>query len=254
MKYLSLLDGDILAHELGQSVIHSQPITWREAKYNCDKKVQDIMDQAGCDDVRIFLTDSESNFRHKVATIKPYKGNRNDDIKPAYWSSIREHLIDEHGAEVVFGYEADDKLAMEQHHGEGADTVLCSRDKDLDQVQGYHYSWECGRQKEKPIYYISEEEGLRLFYLQLIMGDPGDNIPGLYGVGKYTANKKLKACIVPHLRPEDIEKEMYKMAQKMYEDRFGSYWELFLVENARLLYLLRSEDDVWELPVSLKHT
>lgn len=240
MKYTSLLDGDILAHELGQSIIHSNFITAKEAKYNCDQKVQHIVDESGCADYRVYLTDGPSNFRHKVATIKPYKGNRNDDTKPTYWSCIRKHLVTEHGAEIVYGYEADDKLAMEQHYGEGSGTVICSRDKDLDQVPGYHYSWACGRQKERPIYYVSEEEGLRSFYLQLITGDDGDNIPGLFRVGAVTAKKKLAACAK--------ELEMYEIVQKMYEDRFGSYWELFLVENARLLYLLRSKEDRWTIP------
>ncbi len=244
MKYTCLLDGDILAHELGQSVIQSQYVTAKEARYNCDKKVQDIMDQAGCGDVRIFLTDGPSNFRHKIATIKPYKGNRDDSTKPTYWAHIRTHLCQRHGAEVVYGYEADDKLAMEQRD----DTVLCSRDKDLDQIPGYHYSWNCGRQKEKPIYHVSEEEGLRSFYLQLVMGDPGDNIPGLYRIGVVNSKKKLDACMVGVTRAEDVERAMYTMVQKMYEVRFGSYWELFLVENARLLYLLRSEEDVWQIP------
>jgi hypothetical protein len=36
---------------------------------------------------------------------------------------------------------------------------------------------------------------------------------------------------------------MYNHVQKHYEDRFGSYWEMFMHENARLLWMLRSEDD-----------
>lgn len=236
MKYTALIDGDLLAHEMGQDTIQANKVSLREALSNCDTKVQDIMDAAGCDDARIFITDGPSNFRFKIATIKPYKGNRHDDSKPTYWREVRDHLTSRHNARCVHGYEADDRMAMEQSD----DTVICSRDKDLDQVEGWHYSWSCGRQKERPIYRISEEEGLRLFYLQLITGDASDNIPGLYRVGKVTAAAKLAAL--------ETEKEMFSLVQKMYEDRFGSYWELFLLENARLLYLLRSEDDVWQIP------
>lgn len=237
MEYLSLLDGDILAHELGQDRIKGNYISWKEARSNCDKKVQHILDQAGCASAKVYLTDSQSNFRLALATIKPYKGNRDEHDKPPYWDRIRRHLLERHSAEVVYGYEADDAMAM----GQSDDTVICSRDKDLDQVPGWHYSWECGKQKEKELYWISESEGLRLFYTQLIMGDTGDNIPGLFRVGKGTADKNLAECI--------CEMEMYKVVRKMYEDRFGSYWELFLVENAKLLYLLRNEEDVWKIPI-----
>jgi hypothetical protein len=225
-------------YELGQDTIQAQHVSLKDARYNCDKKVQDIMDQAGCDYRQIFLTDGPSNFRFKIATIKPYKGNRDDYSKPAYWSEIRSHLVERCGAELVFGYEADDKLAMEQSD----DTICCSRDKDLDQVPKWHYSWVCGKQKERPLYYIEEVEGLRAFYTQLMLGDSNDNIPGLYRVGPSTAKKAMVNC--------KTELEMYSVVQKMYEDRFGSYWELFLTENARLLYLLRSEDDIWKIPTS----
>jgi hypothetical protein len=236
MSYTSLLDGDILGYELGQDCIAGNYILWKEARYNCDKKVQHIIDQAGCCSAEVYLTDSQSNFRIALATIKPYKGNRDEHNKPPYWDKIRHHLLGQHGAEVCYGYEADDAMAM----GQSDDTVICSRDKDPDQVPGWHYSWECGKQKERKLYQVSEVEGLRTFYTQLIMGDTGDNIPGLFRVGRVTADKQLAQCI--------CELEMYKVVQKMYEDRFGSYWELFLVENAKLLYLLRNKEDVWKIP------
>lgn len=236
MIYTSLLDGDLLSYELGHDHIAGNYVSLKEARYNCDSKVQNILDASGCTEKRVYLTDSASNFRIKIATIKPYKGNRDDECKPAYYGAIREHLVCRHGAEILYGYEADDAMAM----GQSDDTVICSRDKDLDQVPGWHYSWECGKQKERKLYSISETEGLRLFYLQLITGDLGDNIPGLFRVGSVTAKKKLSAC--------DTEQNMFNIVKGMYEDRFGSYWELFLTENARLLYLLREPEDVWKIP------
>lgn len=235
MSYTALIDGDILAYEMGQSEMGSH-VPLSMALSNCDKKIKDITDCAGCDDYRIYLTHGPCNFRFKIATIKPYKGNRDDYVKPPYWADIRSHLCSEHSAEVVHGYEADDRLAMEQSD----DTVICSRDKDLDQVEGWHYSWQCGRQKERPIYEITEEQGLRNFYGQLITGDRSDNIPGLFGIGEATVKRNISGLTK--------ESEMFGTVSRMYQDRFGSYWELFLTENARLLYLLRSEDDEWKIP------
>lgn len=235
-EYTANIDGDLLVYEMGQNHISGIPVSLDEAKYNVDSKIRQIIEASGCDKYAVYLTHGPCNFRLKIATIKKYKGNRDDNTKPAYYDDIRSYMVSRHSAEIVHGMETDDRLAMEQRDG----TVLCSRDKDLDQVQGWHYSWACGKQKERPLYQVSEVDGLRLFYTQLLTGDSSDNILGLYRVGTKTAPKKLKKC--------QSEEEMFKVVQAMYEHRFGTYWEFFLTENARLLWLKRSKDDIWQLP------
>lgn len=242
MGYKALIDGDVLAYEMGQSIIAGNHITLHDALHNIDKKLYDILNAAGCESWDLFLTDGPSNFRHKIATILEYKGNRNELSKPPYWSKIRSHMVRQHNAETVYGYEADDAMAM----GQSDDTVICSRDKDLDQVPGWHYSWQCGKQKEKKLYQVSEIDGLRNFYTQLLTGDSGDNIPGIFGVGPKAAQKRLEG--------KDTESSLFSAVREVYKQRFGSYWELFLVENARLLYLLRHKEDIWTLPLSPKTT
>lgn len=67
------------------------------------------------------------------------------------------------------------------------------------------------------------------------MGDNTDNILGLYKLGKVSADKLLNNT--------ETELDMYTIVQKEYEARFGSYWKMFLHENARLLWMLRNEQD-----------
>ena len=43
-------------------------------------------------------------------------------------------------------------------------TVICSRDKDLKMVPGYHYSWGSGKQPEKETWFVPEEEGHKFFF------------------------------------------------------------------------------------------
>ena len=38
---------------------------------------------------------------------------------------------------------------------------------------------------------------------------------------------------------------MFQEVKVQYELRFGSYWDMFMCENGRLLWLLRHEDDDW---------
>ena len=68
--------------------------------------------------------------------------------------------------------------------------------------------------------------------------DYSDNIPGLYNVGS-------KAACVQRIKTYCTELQMFKEVQLQYELRFGSYWDMFLCENGKLLWMLRSKDDDW---------
>ena len=112
-------------------------------------------------------------------------------------------------------------------------TVICSRDKDLHMIPGWHYSWPAGKQEER-LWFQDETSAIRCFYRQLLTGDTTDNILGLYGVG---ANSQL----VKRLEDTDEERVMFRSVYKAYQDRFGSYAYDFLIENAALLWMLREE-------------
>ena len=151
-------------------------------------------------------------------------------------------------------YEADDAIAMAQTD----DTVICSRDKDLMMVPGKHYSWSFFNAKDtetedlgklfwpelkkadRHVIHVDELYGTKFFYCQLLTGDNVDNIPGLFGVGYKSAHvSKVKAC--------STEREAFKIVKEQYELRFGTYWDMFMAENGRLLWMLRSPEDDWYL-------
>lgn len=239
-----LIDADILAYEFGnmkQLEDPEQPLAWEITRSLVDERVQQILEATKATSHSLYLTDSKSNFRNRVATILPYKGHRKTE-KPYHWERIRQHLIDEWDAEVQYGIEADDRLGIEQYSSykesainpETSSTVICSRDKDLHMIPGWHYVWPCGNQQEKFFFQV-QEDAIRHFYRQLLTGDRStDNILGLYGVG---ASSKL----VKHLDEIDTELEMFKHVLKCYEDRFGSYATQFMYETGALLWMLREE-------------
>jgi 5'-3' exonuclease len=147
---------------------------------------------------------------------------------------------------VVEGIEADDAVGIAQYQNRfvigghlgkslGIDTVICSRDKDLHMIPGWHYTWSAGAQKEKPLWWQDETEALRCFYRQLLTGDSTDNIPGLYGVGPSSSCVKCISTL-------DNELDMFRTCYEEYEKRFGSYAEQFIKENADLLWILREEN------------
>ncbi len=213
-------------------------------------RINGILEETQADEYQLYLTtDDKSNFRYDVATIKPYKGHRQSVEKPHWYKHIRNFLVDQRGAIEISDMEADDAMAIEQYDTnyiqEGGElvgeTIICSKDKDLAMVPGWHYGWHPGKQKEKGVWFQDEIGGLRCFYKQLLTGDSTDNIPGLYGVGQSsTLLKKLDSM--------DDELTMYDHVFTQYELRFGSYAEQFLVENARLLFMLQYEGQVWLPP------
>lgn len=225
---------------LGKAKLHCSDVSLikREVEYepldhclhlvkNC---LQQIQNRTSCTEMRIFLS-GENNFREKIATIKPYKGNR-PARKPHWYNEIRQYLIDIRGAEVVQGMEADDAMGI---YSVANRTIICTVDKDLDQIEGLHYNF-----KKDTIYDIDTYSALRNFYIQLLMGDSTDNIRGVPGIGKQRARKLLKG--------NGDEEEMYWTCLNEYCRTHDRPYES-LIENARLLFILREPKQKWEAPV-----
>ncbi len=178
--------------------------------------------------MRLFLTGS-GNFREQIATILPYKGNRDPNHKPKYHKEIKQYLLDHWGAELIHGREADDALSCAQWAAKDKSTVLCTIDKDLDMCPGHHYNFV-----KNEYYYVTKEwADTRLFH-QMLTGDRTDNIPGITGIGPKKADK-----IFEEVRGDrDRFKEEVK---KLYRKQYGSGWEQAYREVALLLYMQREE-------------
>lgn len=195
--------------------------------------IMKCMEATKADSYSAYLSPSHT-FRHDIATIKPYKGNRDPNAKPYWYKEIKEYMIKYHGAMTTDKVEADDILGVKQcgelltHAGEihpyvsDLDaTVICTIDKDLDMVPGWHYNWS---KDEK--YFITPEQALYNFYMQLLTGDPTDNIQGVKGLGKAKAAKILADCNDPDC--------MFEVSLQAYE---GNYRDM--EENGRLLWIAR---------------
>jgi hypothetical protein len=207
---------------------------------------------------RIYLS-GDSNFRYNFYSA--YKANRKDMKKPYHFDAITKYLVDVWDAEIVEGIEADDKLGIEQYKNfsygkenfidkEDLGTIICSIDKDLNMIPGWHYNFRTGEK-----YWINELQGMRNFYSQLLTGDSTDNIPGIPGVGPKTAEKLLAKC--------STEQEFMTVVLDSYADwiaerEFGcpvaESWDNIewmaadeIERNGHLLWILREPDGWWEM-------
>jgi hypothetical protein len=212
----------------------------QNALYSAKNTIKRIKSQLNAERVKVWLTDGPSNFRINLATTAKYKGNRVAE-KPVHYEALRQYLIDVWNAEVVYGEEADDAMSIAQwaafRRDEEDSICICTIDKDLDMVPGWHYNFTTD-----VLYYMPEHEAMHWFYKQLLMGDPTDNIIGLHKVGPKKAEKILETCT--------NEKEMYWAVRAAYSVEFGEdKCDDRLIENARLLWMRSKTNEFWSPPV-----
>jgi hypothetical protein len=274
----ALIDGDILVYEIGATAQYINeageiiPRPWDWVEEAIDYKIRDICKAVGASlkpliyltgdewlwktkrRVRPSLPPYEPNFRIAMAVSKDYKGGRKVD-KPIHYNNIRAYLIGVYDAHVSIGCEADDEMAIEQTrrnaNAELPTSIICTRDKDLRQVEGWHYGWECGKQGEfGPLQYDSLGTivldrsksspkivggGFKFFCSQLFTGDPVDSIGGLGGYGPVKVGGLILDCL--------STKELLNVVRQEYEKVHPEDWKTRLREQSNLLWMVRERDN-----------
>lgn len=180
-------------------------------------------------DYRAFIYGG-GNFRYELATMRPYKGNRDKMVKPKYFRDIQQYITDVWKAEVVVGQESDDAIGIYQCACPYGTTVICSNDKDMDQIPGWHFNWI-----KDELYEVSPEEADMMLFYQMLTGDSTDNIPGVTNIGPKKASKILDKCMSPH--------EAYDAVKKLYEKEFGDKHWMVMDEVANLLWIRRRDGE-----------
>lgn len=189
-----LKDNEITEYEI-DTRLEIEPL--ENALHTVKKTISTIINAVKPKDVKLFLTKGD-NFRHRLATIAKYKGNRDDQRRPQHYADIRKYVVKYYDATECEGIEADDALADNQTDR----TVICSIDKDLLQVPGKHYNWVSDTK-----ILVTPETGLMSLWCQVLTGDKTDNIPGIYRCGPVTAKKYLSECTTEEeMRDVCIEK------------------------------------------------
>lgn len=257
----ALIDADIFRYQIGSiQAAHPFlegeyiPAPETEIKRLIDDLIEHIIKATGADSYICPLS-GQGNFRHSIAKQEPYKGNRDPNSqRPYHYDTVGEYIRNYHPSIVVDNIEADDWLGIEQRK-DPEHTIICSRDKDLGTVFGWHYRWACGdRQPERPNHWITPYEAREFFFHQMLTGDNTDNIMGCgkreevmwggklqlrrKGVGQKGADKILATC--------NTVQEMYDAVKLEYEKVFGEEHEEVMLENARLLYIGQTQDNLFQ--------
>lgn len=213
-----LIDADLVAFRCAASV---EPHGEEEiALLRADKLMRDLLVNTDSEGYIAFLTGS-NNFRKKLNL--EYKANRKDKEPPRWLQACRGFLVSEWNAIISDGCEADDLLGIAQTE----DTRIASLDKDLKMIPGNHFNW-----LHNEYSYVTESDGLKHFYKQMLIGDKSDNIFGVMGLGPVKASKYIDSLI--------DEQDMLEIIWSLYNEDA----QRFLM-NAQCLWIMQNEGETW---------
>lgn len=272
------------------------------ALHNAKELINKCVKHCKAGDYKVYLSPDEGNFREQLAFSLPYKGNRwsperreaerekgnwleylnaTEDTytyqpKPVWYEEVRTYLLDQHGAIMTRKQEADDALGIRQIKGfddkkiiqKNASTVICTLDKDMRTIPGYHYNWW-----HEEFDWVSESDARYNFYTQILTGDTSDNIKGLpavagevreaYGIrasktngcGPAAAKKILEGCKTDKQFCERIYSvfksyvEEYYIGEGLDEKDIHNKAVSLANEAGSLVYIRHEPLEIWKLPI-----
>lgn len=236
--------GDILLYRVGYTTQEESP---EIACIRMDDLVERILDTVQATSYEIYLSCGRTeSFRAKLNP--EYKANRTQP-KPLHYAVLKQHLLEYWNAVQAVEEEADDLIGINLNEN----SIACTIDKDiLYGLEGNKYDFV----KEK-MFYTSQEEALKFFYMQLLMGDKADNVIGIPGIGPKKAERALDGIVT--------ELEMFFKVQEMYREWLEQEWadrdwgvfeekqmnNLILLSGVQLK-IRTKEGELWDFPILLE--
>lgn len=222
------------------------------------QKVDKIFNASYCDEFFVCIQ-GEGNFRKEYETsFVEYKGHRAD--KPILFNECFEYMKKKYKERCIVssGIETDDfintkawesyNLASSSRKKSDAPFVIAYCDKD---IVANGRGWFLNYNKlDEGVFWVDGLTQTRNYFIQVLMGDNADNIPGIIQLGDYTkslygiktkgvgigsATKILKDCIV--------EEQMARNVVEAYKDAWPQDWKQRLADNCFFLYLQRYEGE-----------
>jgi 5'-3' exonuclease len=178
-----------------------------------DEYIRSILTKTGVNYYIGFISGS-SAYRKMI--YPEYKGNRKDFVKPPFFDELRDYIVSKYNIINLKNiwniipnlYETDDWVVS--YARQTPDSIIISPDKDLLLIEGTHYDPRVNEWvTTKP------DKAIVAFWLDMIVGQNGDNIKGLPGKGEVFAK---------NLFEEDAEGTPYhSLILQEYIKHFGEY-------------------------------
>lgn len=248
------IDGDYCAYYFSGN----DETPFGDARSNMVRTLQTVRRIAGAGGrcvIQLTTGGCDKGKRYQIATVKPYQGQRDSSRRPKNWEAMRGWLeggvgtgIAEFKVKLWDDREADDGVAVASRYAieSGRTPAIFMRDKDSRMIPGRHVSWTTlGITEVKPTTWeVQDEEGnvygQKWFWLQMLMGDTADNIPGLPGQpakepGKFKTIGAGGAA--EWLAPAKSAEEAFRIVRDLYQRYYAQAWAPAFAEQAALLWL-----------------
>ncbi len=169
------------------------------------KKIKDyyntLVQDTQCKEIVSAFSDKD-NFRKEI--YPDYKLNRTKQRKPLTLGFCREYISKNYNGFVRPRLEADDILGiLATSNIIKGNKIICSIDKDLNQIAGLHYNPTL-----KEFYGITKKQADYNFYYQCLVGDATDNYKGAPTYGEVKTKKTL-----------DRKKNLWKVVKDCFKQQ-----------------------------------
>jgi 5'-3' exonuclease len=242
----ALIDGDSLFYIIGYNNREESADDYgsiNNVNQGVDSFVDTILLLTQSNDYLGFIgcaEEGKKSFRSETYKYNIYKGDRPEEpFWLTMWKPVIRKRLEEKWGFISFPYlEADDLIAMLVHRmlPSSAEYIICSPDKDLKQLEGFHYDYKQTIPEDRKVVIttVSEEKANFNLWHQVIMGDHSDCVAGVPGLGEAKAKKLLEEANDPF--------EFGSIALRAYCKYFGPYYgPIIYRENVSAIRLMTPE-------------
>ncbi len=190
-KKLLIIDADSIIWVIAYNFRNKK--VKKMVELNVNKFISDLLTNSGATDYIGFYAskddDAKPNFRYDI--YPDYKSNRppTPEFVKKWRPTIQEIFKEKWKFIPVEGMESDDAVGITYNHykDDYDEIIIATADKDLRQFACTFYDFN-----KHEMTTIDDFTATYNLCFQMIMGDSGDHIPGIPGIGKVGAKKLLK--------------------------------------------------------------
>lgn len=187
----------------------------------------------------LYITHCKDSIRKNISVDYKAKRKRNKWV-----SEIRQRLITEGNIIWDNQYEADDLISdrARELNEQGKEYIVVSIDKDLKQIPGWHFDYYPKKLSDadgneykqmKGLHFTSPFDSWKMLAVQVLMGDAGDGVQGIPGIGIKKAEAALYGCRTY----KDFQNKVVRMYVYHATKFENGDWREALFMNYRLVFL-----------------
>jgi len=192
---IALIDADVNAFQA--AVVNEKSTDWgdgiwtvhafeEEVEKSFRDSIDRIVDATGADKVILAFSDDDRSANWRLNVLPTYKATRAGQRSPMLRKYITSWARENYETFTKPTLEGDDVLGILATRKSKDEMVICTIDKDLKTVPGFHYNFG-----KKELFEVDEITADYWHLYQTLVGDATDNYAGCPGIGPVAARRIL---------------------------------------------------------------